>query len=547
MATLFFEVRVARPQTIVEGVLQKMNAVGGVGPMVARFLLEKYGIGSVSADIFGFATDYWNTQISRKISSKRLIGTKSDQNKVNTEELDRCILSLILAGDFATNAEKQQLFVRLQKFRTDEDGIKSQLERIQGGDVLPAIFDLGITSGRSITTCELRRLAIKTVIIKVIRQESGVGSCFAVAPLVYIQLTQPTKLMELLEKIVLQGNIPATHGGSLVLVPLNPYGGTDGKRKAHRATALHRAIARTAADASAQIAPGEKAFLTYANDLKNRIEKIEKLLPEAGITKYVLTYDPPRFDTRVFCTTEKREDAAEKTERGAWVPHIRLGSGINLQSLDYLSALHILHEAAISHKKELEKLPKKTTPNHIQIEAKIDKTKELLKELEDAQAAFVPKHGGLDTSVMEALLGVKFSYDTAHTFTSTEDAFWHYFQVLVDSPGETKRILAHAVGHSFTIAPELSPSLMKAIADAKAAPSQRREIFDSIVKRIKAGERVTFIDPQWEGVRGISIGTDKNSRGLQFFLECTTKNATPHENEEMDFLCKDVVIPRTLP
>ncbi|MDR0678757.1 MAG: hypothetical protein LBF24_00690 [Puniceicoccales bacterium] len=539
-----------KPQKSIEEVLKTTKAIVGVGPRVEKFLSTRYGLGGDCVDKFKLAADFWDAQSHAGVSARDLIRADSDSSCVNEEELDRCIFRLIAAADFATNLKKQRLFVRLQKFHSNEDGLRSQLEQMRGGAVPQVIVDLGITCDKSIETSELRRLALEVVVINEIRQESGVEACFAVAPLVYLQLNHPVKLMALFVEIMSSGGMKVKNRAGLdIQAPCNPYGETRGKSSPSRAVVMQRAIMRTAADASTLI-PGHKTQQPApAIDYENAMKDISKRMRAAGIMSREIICEAPRFDTNVSC--KGKVENGPKVKRGTWVPHVTLEGHPTPKSLDYLSALSLLAKMATTHEKELQRklqnsrkgVESGSTSETKQIEDLISETQALSAKIDSMVSSFAPRRGGVDIHVLEAL-GIRCTSTPLGSFSFAEESFLHFFNVLATAKGETKRIIAHGAGHGFTIAPEFSPILMEAIATAKADPAQLSAQADRLIAEIKSGKKIMFLDPQWEGYNGVYAGTSGNPPTVHFFLESSCGKAVlcSSENERDGYLFKDIEI-----
>jgi hypothetical protein len=111
--------------------------------------------------------------------------------------------------------------------------------------------------GKSFNARQRVELALNTVFVVPVRQKNGVGSCFATAPLIFVQDEDPAKMMEMLAGILCDGGIEYhTSRNGKSKMPTNLLGGTENSE----ARDLHYAMVRTLADAYIMHGQGEAAY-----------------------------------------------------------------------------------------------------------------------------------------------------------------------------------------------------------------------------------------------------------------------------------------------
>jgi hypothetical protein len=277
--------------------------------------------------------------------------------------------------------------------------------------------------------------------------------------------------------------------GASIFVPLNLRGGPGEKFNPDKRIVLHHALARTAADASRLIKPVNEL---PSDDPRKVVEELGNLMGLAGISPNGLTC-ALSFSTGV--------TAGEKS-RGSWDCKLTLGTVF--QSLDFRQALDKLSDMAANHRKQLQAEVAKDPSIS---SGKIDETDRLVLRIDALKQDFKLPDGGVTEHVLEAL-GCVGQFSMERTFQSAEEVFWHVLDAVAEriSAGKPGRILVSGKGHSWTVGPQLSPEFSRTAHAIAESPARRKAEGDALLGKIKAGEKVLFINPNWEGCAGVGIG-----------------------------------------
>ncbi|MDR2664363.1 MAG: hypothetical protein LBB14_02445 [Puniceicoccales bacterium] len=560
----------------------------GHGSAVEDFLREQYSTtfsSSAGADrlIFEDFLDARTYAGKEPIDAKDLIGIRSDPNAINLDALRKSMFRFAVSDDFPLNLEKQQLFARLQNLSNPTGELRKALESIVGmsSKALPLSFEnLSPFKGKSPpTTAELRILAIGVVLTEPIRQEPGVGSCFAASAAINLQCNKPEKLMELFAQMITKNCITATNeNNTTVLVQFNCNEMTD--QGYSPVEILQHAMVRTFADASTMTK--RRMLDRTAVSFQEHIYNINDLMPATKYSTVTVSCDNS-YDSAA--TTGIGGNVADEG-RGAWLPHITLVVNSDKRVLPGgAAALEEIARIAKANKnelqadlgqlrKDLKKCKAESEKSEIsqkisRIDEEITKAEALFVELNSLSGLYQAVGGGRSSMVM-ASLGIPFKYSAtgSRTCRSGEEVFRYWGEYLLSGPkgtgmaGEPARILVAGKGHGYNLAPTFSDRIavaMKRVRDHPFTnhdtgatinhpetntpmldPDFVRNELNSIVEEIKAGREIMLIDPNWQGYAGVGVKAVGTPPTLSLFLKCddgSTILLDPGDDKNRCFFC----------
>jgi hypothetical protein len=496
----------------------------GVGGRLRNFLRREYGLGNANPDFSKFAEDFRRATANdgkRFVDVRAIVESAAEEDAIDVDALRRSMIRIVADDEFKTNGQKQQIFVRLHRLFYNENGLLDEVKLIRGrssGESKRRVEGLSIFADGLMATKDLRRLALEAVVVDQIRQEPHVGSCFAVAPLIKMQMDDTAMAMRLCRQMLCDGGIPATNvHGATIFVQTNCY---EFVGQGHApAKILQHAMARTLADASAlcgyrPMDPSAENFLSEIDDVDRLLRHID---PKFGKISCDISYD-----SSAVCVLHEARNIASEI-RGIWVPHITIDGNPNVQSLISSAAIPAIVKMVSKYEHELQerlsqcKKEARAGKNGLQseideLEEKIAECQVVLSKLSHISRSYRAVGGGWPDHIVN-LLGagsgesaVDIAFIGKTHYGSCEEVFHAWFRVMVAENGEPARILACGTGHAYTVAPVYSTRLMGAIKGARASGDVDGEFNCMVAEMKRDGGRIMFIDPNYEELEGVGIG-----------------------------------------
>jgi hypothetical protein len=172
---------------------------------------------------------------------------------IDLGQVGRDMVGVLHTEKFSKNIEAQKLFRKLFRIFINQGNVVGNLSRITADEFKDNAGNmqrlLRIPEGE-ITNQYLRQLAMDAVFQTQIRQEAGVGSCFAVAPAVMMQENDPAVLMNIVTNMLIYDKISYIKpDGSIDQINVNRYASV----KQSQCRILQNVMVYTLADANVQI------------------------------------------------------------------------------------------------------------------------------------------------------------------------------------------------------------------------------------------------------------------------------------------------------
>ncbi|MDR2576816.1 MAG: hypothetical protein LBC42_02080 [Puniceicoccales bacterium] len=427
------------------------------------------------------------------------------------DRIRQSAIHLIMREDFVHSPEMQQFFVRLFWLYTNRERMLGNLIDIATHAPAPRIATLS-TLQTPRTQVQIARLILASIFVEDVRQERGIGSCFAASALANAQAKFPWLLLKFLRDIWCDGQATAVSALDVTVtetVPANPYEKIDATLNPSHV--LWHMATRTVADLT--VAIGGRELDEAMGMFRRLVDELRDSLVAVGYPHAAqLLYEPPSYDSTHF---------SETASGGTWTPHIGFPGDRTLRAVCDNGEHGILTEIerqlnaqrrAIEGVRPLSDdergkftdakvrisnlrachiaIPMSTQP--IVGDQRISRTH---------SPAICLSGGGSGLTAMRVLGKTMRRHSPPKSFTKAEDVFCHWFAIMKDPIfAEAPLILARGEGHAYNLKPILSVELTRALKD----PAMTAERFLAEIVR-EEGTPALFIDPNWDGFVGVSI------------------------------------------
>jgi hypothetical protein len=485
-------------------------------------------------------------------------GFVTESGEINVNEIGHTMF--ILANDIKNEKnddlrlEKKALLGRLKILHGNRD-LQMQLCLIKA-PIPDAISRLGsfreatASTENGLTNAWLRRIALQAWIYPV-RQEDSVGSCFATAPLNNLQMNNPVRMLTLIIEILASGSLERqTKGRAKVKIAANGYEQPQPNQPPFKS--LQYAIVRTVADASHLMGHRNLHSSSFASgpivkNLNKAMAKVNAHLSGTGGSHSPLptvTWTPPTYDSNVQIWRSECN--------GTWIAHYSIGGSPSIPMTDF-SEIDALYNQLNGHYKACNRI---LTKYYI---AKAMRYITKIRQMYDETEATSPERvrlteGGWIRGPMQAIgccdVSIKMHDETeitarklilsdgdnvlARSYTTADGVFRHWFPAMVSAAkNKLTRALAGSSRHVYNLVLDMSKALMD-----KLTPPD----LDAILSYIRKGNEILFIDPNWEGCRGIGIRYSEETKRYILFeqIDEGTKTDIAPSDKNWKWLFKDL-------
>jgi hypothetical protein len=430
----------------------------------------------------------------------------NDSGEVNADEIGHTML--VLANDIKNEEdsnlrlEKMTLLGRLKSLHRNHD-LQTQLYLIKVPipktiSNLASFRKAATETGRSPTDAELRRIALQAWIYPV--RQGSVGSCFATAPLINLQMNNPDRMLMLITEIFAKGSMERqTMGHAKVEIAVNRH------EQPHRNQPLFKslqyAMVRTVADAShlmgyRDLDPSSFAGRSSVEELNKAMAKVNAHLRATGGNHSPLpmvTWTPPTYDSNTQIYAGK--GGWNNGLNGSWIAHYGIGGDSSIPMADF-SEFEVITRLLNSCRNSCDQ---KTQKHIAEAIGHITKIEQMYggTDVSACKRIYV-EGGGWIKGPMKAIGGhAPIFSNVTKNCTSADEVFLHWFPVMVNAAKKKlTRALVCSTKHVFNLVLDMSKVLMDNLTSSDLS---------TILNHIKEGNEILFIDPNWNGWRGIGI------------------------------------------
>jgi hypothetical protein len=510
----------------------------GVNGAVSEFIRNTYGT-PAQLEEEKLIMDYAQARyvFAEIVAVHNFIKVDADfsMESIDRDKIRQSLLQLILREEdyfdlrknkLVKNPESRQLFVNLHHFYENRGGMWEMLVDIAATpfERMARIRTLSLFDGGPLSPLELMRLALETVFSEPVRQEMGVGSCFAAAALINVQANEPWLMMRFLRDMLCDWAVTATDGaGHTVTVPANPYEKKDSRLNG--AQILHYAMARTIADVTVTI--GARVLHASSESFHTLVEELKASLMAIGFPNAAdLIYEPPSYDS-----SEVVRTIGTDFTYGSWIPHIGFPGDTVLRPLTDNTRegiLSVIEGKVDALQKSRGRLSKSDSEAFALVKVRLSSLRAAHIKIQTANVGPLPTGNDFHEEAIHIDTGgwVQFSMrafgKTMHTHpaspgncSSAAEVFCKWWNVMKDpSFHEAFKILVHGKGHEYNLTPGKSKELSEALKSPTATPQQ---FLDTVLKDHR-GSYVIFADPNYGSTKGIAIQNIAPS-GFRCFLD----------------------------
>ncbi|MDR0727745.1 MAG: hypothetical protein LBF26_02520 [Puniceicoccales bacterium] len=436
-----------------------------------------------------------------------------DDGSINMRQISADMFALLPL--LPKNIEAQKTFKKLLGILTNQGDIFVNFNRITKNNFANATIMsklLGILP-KDLSDKYLRQLTMAAIFQTQIRQEPGVGSCFAVASAMAMQENNPSVLVRIIADMLTGDNVHFYRNNEHIEdTEINAHV----EQQARKRYTLQNAMIYTLADASEKVwqeidpenSPSTKAAITFMNNFLNKINEILISVNHPTLRAEILEHVSKIFGELKFCYDSKCDSAMWGKNYANAFKRLLEGKGVFIYHTNGGKAF------TITDCRDLVT----TIVNQVKKEGAKNVCDNIIKELQQFKKNFggnEPPSGGHEDYVVKCLLGPDAPEQKGLSPTSDCGDLVVIFQAWCAVAQEhglapTDKILASGSGHVYTVDFSL-------VAPELVAMWGHPGWVDSVREFLETGNPLFFIDPNWSnGGSPCKIGVRYDKENSKF-------------------------------